>query len=282
MNTFLLRALDRVKLIGKFNFSISKKICGRTFKIPVINGTGHKMVYSYEEWYVPFLKKILPVTEGAFVDVGVNIGQTLLKVAAIDPSKEYIGFEPNPFAYYYANKLCRLNNIKYTLYPVGLSSETTVLTLHMDTDMASGASVLENFRKNKARYNKKLLVPVFKGDDLMQKHEEKIGCIKADVEGAELEVMMGLGETIKKHKPLVILEILPVYSLEVANGVYRKERQEKLLAIMASLGYDLYLIDEATVKFIKLTGIEVHGDIKKTNYLFIPSDRQDQAEKLVY
>lgn len=239
------------------------------------------MVYSYEDWYVLFLQKILPVTDGAFVDVGVNIGQTLLKIAAIDPSKKYIGFEPNPFAYYYANKLAKANDLDCTIYPVGLSDETTILTLHMDTDMASGASVLEDFRKNKARYNKKLLVPVFIGDDLMRNHKEKIGCIKADVEGAELEAMLGLKETINKHRPAIVLEILPVYSLENPNGVFRKERQDKLLGLMKTLGYTMYLIEENKVKFVKLDDIEVHGDMSTTNYLFLPSENTELANQLL-
>jgi FkbM family methyltransferase len=281
MKNYVLRALDKARLISRFNFSTSKTINGKTFKIPVINGTGHKMVYSYEDWYVPFLEKILPIINGTFVDVGVNIGQTLLKVAAIDPSKKYIGFEPNPFAYYYANKLAKANDLDCTIYPVGLGDVTTILTLHMDTDMASGASVLEDFRKNKGRYKNKLLVPIFKGDDLLIEQKEAIGCIKADVEGAELEAMQGLTATISKHRPIIVLEILPVYSLEHSNGVYRKERQDKLLGLMKSLGYDLYLIDEDEVKFIKLDDIEVHGDMNKTNYLFIPAENDKLTRQLL-
>jgi len=36
----------------------------------------------------------LATRQGAFVDVGVNIGQTLLKLLRIDPNRNYLGFEP--------------------------------------------------------------------------------------------------------------------------------------------------------------------------------------------
>lgn len=265
------RLLFKTGFFKRINLTLTTVINNRKFIIPVINQVGYGHMLPHEKWMILLMKDILQTTEGAVIDVGMNIGQTLLKVASIDSQRRYIGFEPNPLCYHYCSRLSEVNKFKnHTFYPVGLFDTTKILTLYMDMDIAAGASVLEGFRENKQRYNRHINVPVFCADEIEPlKNESKIAVIKADVEGAELEVVKSLMNLIQNHHPLLILEILPVYNLNKKYGVYRKKRQDELLGILKENDYLLFLIDESKMKIIQLEDIEVHGSMSRTNYLFV-------------
>ena len=58
-------------------------------------------------------------------------------------------FEPNPNCVNYVNKLIEVNHIENcTIYPVGLSEKIGFETLYADNEVASGATMLKDFRIN--------------------------------------------------------------------------------------------------------------------------------------
>ena len=124
---------------------------------------------------------------------------------------------------------------------------------------------------------------VMRGDEIILPQNPSAICfLKIDVEGAELEVVSGLKETINKYKPIISLEILPVYSLEKENGRFRKERQDALLAVMFSLGYKMMLINEHDLTLTPLIDIEIHNDMGRTNYLFVPEEKAKKITEIFY
>ena len=53
-------------------------------RVPLIGGIGFANLDPGEEWMTSILSVLLPRRcPGAFVDVGVNVGQTMLKVKAL-------------------------------------------------------------------------------------------------------------------------------------------------------------------------------------------------------
>jgi FkbM family methyltransferase len=279
-----LKVLDKKGLLQSFNFKSTKKIKGTKFIIPVINGIGYQHFTGFESWAAELYKRILENFEGTFIDVGVNNGQTILKIAAVNPEQSYFGFEPNPVCYYYSRKLIALNHLSsFKLFPVGLHTENKIVELFHDNEFAAGASILPNFRENKKKYNQVQNVMVMRGDEIiLQQNPSAICFLKIDVEGAELEVVSGLKETINKYKPIISLEILPVYSLEKENGRFRKERQDALLAVMFSFGYKMMLINEHDLTLTPLTDIEIHNDMGRTNYLFVPEEKTKKITEIFY
>lgn len=276
MMYYIHRALYKFGFFKMINLVLSRSINHKNYKIPIISGIGYHHLLDHEKWLDNLLIDILPHVKGAFFDVGMNIGQTLLKVKSIDPEREYFGFEPNGVCCYYCRKLSEMNNFRNcSFFPVGLYNETKILSLYMDKDYATGATILYLFRKKMDNFSIKINVPVFKGDFFINHVEHRVGLIKVDVEGAELEVIEGLDAIINRDKPWILLEILPVYSLNDTNGLYRKNRQDQLLAILSKHKYDMFLVDELGAKLIRKTEIQVHADMRLTNYLFIP-----EGEKL--
>ncbi len=121
---------------------------------------GYENIRQWELWMCHLLKKILPLKEGIFIDVGVNIGQTLLKLRSVDSSREYIGFEPNPHCVYYVEALIKENGfLNGRLIPVGLLDRDAVLELNLysDGNTDSQASMVAELRQDKIY--RKIFVP---------------------------------------------------------------------------------------------------------------------------
>lgn len=281
MKSYFFKILKKLHVVSHINLTTSLKINGKKLKIPVIHGLGYQHFNAYEVWFTSFLKKLLPHIEGGVIDVGVNIGQTLIKIASIDSTIPYIGFEPNSFAFCYSYNLVQVNQLNnFQLYNIGLSKQEEILTLHMDNYQSSGASVLPNIRENMSKFKIKMKVPVFAGDNIFKNLDFKAGLIKIDVEGAELEVLQGMKEFIKNSKPYIILEILPVYNIEKENGRQRKERELLLISFLKQLDYTMFRINEHDITITELTEIEIHGKMRLTNYIFVPTQKVQEIKSI--
>ena len=79
----------RQLLLKRINFSLRKSLNGKSFRIPMVAGLGGAMRRHHEPWMLQNLVQIAEQAEGAFVDVGVNLGQTLLAVKSIGEAWEY-------------------------------------------------------------------------------------------------------------------------------------------------------------------------------------------------
>jgi FkbM family methyltransferase len=230
---------------------------------------GTENILLVEAWFTDIfmaLRKAISKDE-CFVDVGMNIGQTVLKVRSVDENIPYIGFEPNVVCVSYLYKLIRLNRMEgVRIFPVGLGANSEILTLHADNEFASGASMIKGFRKNqkiKFEYN----TPVFNGDVILR--DEAVGIIKIDVEGFEANVINGIVEILRIKRPFVICEVLPNYGNLDSD---RFKRQTELENLLHSLNYIICRVDESTSGLIRLATIGSFDSMSDTNYVFVPSE----------
>jgi FkbM family methyltransferase len=275
----LLAGVARSPLSWRMNFSVAAHVDGRSLKIPILLGRGYQNLQIGEAWLYRAFSKVLGARQGAFVDVGVNLGQTLIKVKLIDPGRAYYGFEPNPQCTQYVTELINVNGFAdCTLVPVGLSDEARVAVLYAKADAVDpSASVVPGFRAVD-RYARTQHVPVFPGDALLG-GAERIALLKIDVEGGEMEVVAGLVDTLRRCTPIVFCEILPVFDDATDNGRFRKQRQDRLLATLRSLGYAVFRMQQdETVE--ELADIATHADLALTNYAFVPASQVDTFRAL--
>lgn len=225
---------------------------------------------SHEPWLLKIIKEILEKRPGAFIDVGVNVGQTLLKVKSINVSNDYVGFEPNPICCFYTNELIKSKKFKNCkLIPVGLSDKAALLRLFKNDEIDSASSLVEGFREQ-SFYSSEEYVPVFEGDYLLKFLKlDAISIIKIDVEGGELEVIRGLRSSISKYQPYILCEVLPVRDTSTETGSFRKGRQDCLENILSEEDYKIYRILH-TGEVVPLEHFEIHSDLALCEYMFVP------------
>jgi FkbM family methyltransferase len=265
---FLAKALNKLHLLSLFNAATVISVNKKKFTIPLLGRQGYDNLNLSEPWMTETLLGLRSTFNGYFVDVGVNIGQTLLKAHAVFDELDYIGFEPNPSCVQYVQELVRQNGMKKTVVlPVAVGAKTEMLRLNFfATDKSdSSATIVENFKGNTSP-DHFIFVPVF--DFQMVTHflpNRSFSILKIDVEGAEMEVLLGLHEWISEFCPLILLEILPVYSTENRSRLDRQRKIEELLTVWNYKIARIKKKEKVQLELIETIGI--HSNIEDCDYL---------------
>jgi FkbM family methyltransferase len=169
------------------------------------------------------------------LDIGAYTGiYTLMGLAANQNAIAY-SFEPNPQQVETLTRNCKINNftsrVKIYNAAVGQSEGETVLFRDASHPDSTSMTTLEPGGEEIAR------VPIISIDGLVIPESRVL--MKIDVEGYEVEVLNGSRETLIKHQPCILVEILSEANL----NIWRFE--------LGSLGYSApILLDEKNYLFI--------------------------------
>jgi FkbM family methyltransferase len=231
-------------------------------------------------WMINLLECISPLNRSIFLDIGANIGQTLLKLKSCRPDLPWVGIEPNPSCVAYLEQLIRVNAFaQCTVVPIALhtSDELKVLEFYTADGTDSAASLVENLRPDQPVF-RRTLVPAFSYRALETLvPRDNVAFIKIDVEGGEKEVLESILPILKASRPPILIEVLPVYS---QDNTSRFERQRALETIFATCEYRIYRVQkDDTGGFFSLLPVEtigVHGDINWSDYFVLPTERADE------
>jgi FkbM family methyltransferase len=133
---------------------------------------------------------------------------TLTFANLVGNSGTIFSFEPEPDNFRMLKQNIELNNFNNTsAYNLAVSDSEKMLSLYLSNDSNSGThstifnktSVSENYIEVKA----------ISLDDFVKKNNlNKIDLIKIDVEGAEIDVVNGMDNILKKNKPILIIELV--------------------------------------------------------------------------
>lgn len=127
---FFIKVLKKTGLIKYFNFYLCKTINGVQVTIPFINGMGISNFFTNPDWLDRIILSCTKDENDTFTDVGVNIGQTLIKVKTIRPRINYLGFEPNSSCNSYVQQIIKANNFQNcNIHNCALSSSIKFLVL---------------------------------------------------------------------------------------------------------------------------------------------------------
>lgn len=247
---------------------------GQRFQLPILS-YGQPTSLATEPWLADWITWLLERSPGPFLDVGANIGQTLLKVKARLPEQTYIGFEPNPANLFFLERLIAQNGFQATVVPVGLSTEPGLLSLARANTYDSSASLIEGFRPSQAYGADKSHVPVLSGDEVLRTLDvDRIGLIKVDVEGGELEVLNGLRESLHRLRPPVLCEVLPTETHNDEIAQFRRARKSELEALLSKLGYKVFRLVDAYRRAQAVTSFPHDADLGAADYLFVPIEAE--------
>ena len=129
------------------------------------------------------------------VDIGSNTGHFTNMLSKI--SKKVYSFEPINYLFKSQKYLFNKSNIKNYNCALGAKKQKKKFYIPINNDPEASLSIKENSRI--------INVNVKKGDVVL--NEEKVDFIKIDVEGHELNVLIGLENIIKQNNPLLLVEI---------------------------------------------------------------------------
>lgn len=277
LQDYVVRRFSGSRLARRANFTLRGVLNDRVVRVPVLAGLGMATppIWRQEPWLNAVLARLLDASTGVFVDVGVNLGQSLLKVKTLRPATRYIGFEPNPICVAYVRRLAALNGFDDVLVaPFGLADRAAVVPLFARDDDAadSSATVVPGLYSTQASWGQ-TPVALLPGDEALASLKvDRVGTMKIDVEGSELEVVRGLTATIARDRPPIVCEILPTYSGSGSDGrrAFRQPRIDALLDILRTFDYRVFRLTPDN-RAIPLHTIEPHGDNTLTNYAFVPA-----------
>ena len=237
---------------------------------------------THEPWLDTAYRAAFHTKEGVFIDVGVNVGQSLMKVLSMDKDRRYVGFEPQLDCCFYVDQFIKENELnKYNILPIGLSNFTGIIKLlKRINDSDTTASTIKGFRPDNF-YTAEQSIYVTNGDDVLPAilNDDSVSIIKIDVEGAELEVMDGLKKTMGKYTPIIIFEILNHYLVATGQQLdpdiikFREERNQKMEAIFREIGYCIFnvLPDNKLIEVMEIQP-EVSSDLSMTDYIAVHDD----------
>lgn len=230
------------------------------------NGFIDKHIYLYGV-YEPFILDVISkyLKKGmTFVDIGANIGQhSMYASKLVGKAGAVYSFEPIPHIYTQLIDSAESNHCENIIHGsnVALGAKNKKEKFHV-SDNIGGSSLV-----NKEESGHEIEVEVRNGDEELEVIPE-INMIKIDVEGYEFEVLEGIQATLKKHKPILIIE----YSGDFYH-LHTEKHGEKILSLLSSLKYDLYDIEDDMRKiddpetFIQ----DIENTRKQTNLLCIPN-----------
>jgi len=199
----------------------------------------------YEVSLYRFLTEYLAsIPDAVCADIGANIGNHSLTMAL--HAKETHAFEPVPFIYEILRQNKEDNNLEsLNLHNLALGNENADIEMLIISDSNSGRSRISEKYEGQD-YSKKIPAKVRKGDDFFKEADiHRLDLIKIDVEGHETQVILGLKNTIAKHKPIVIFEW---------NDPSTKQGfQEYQIFNTIFSGYSLYQLTDSQTYYRRLT-----------------------------
>jgi len=190
--------------------------------------------------------KTLDFSGQTIYDVGANEGLfSIFFSRAVGENGKTIIFEPHPenCSRILENlKLNKMSNVE--LRPIGLGKEKgkDFLTFP-DHDLARGTAVKEIRNKILGEKGAKTVeIEIDSLDDQVQ-YLPPPDFIKIDVEGMELDVLLGMQDTIKIYKPRLLIEIHGT-----GRGQQSKiENAQRVIEFLNQKGYSIYHIETGSV-----------------------------------
>jgi len=225
-----------------------------------------KLGILYQDTY--FLKNM--IGKGDYcVDIGAHLGYYTLEMSRLAGSEgKVIAIEPMPKFNAVLGKLLRrkrADNVQ--LLQVALGGEGDFVEMGIPrigkNKQFAYARVIRN--DGQFEYLESVKVRNESGDSLFL-GLPRLDYIKCDVEGLEIQVFSSMMETLKKHRPVLLAEL-----------VARDERI-KLFDMLRPLGYQPYLLQDGALKPLDLSSDRFPVS---HNHYFIPKERLERLKSVM-
>ncbi|MCB9361657.1 MAG: FkbM family methyltransferase [Flavobacteriales bacterium] len=190
-------------------------------------------------------------------DIGANTGVFSILAKAYSKNSEIHAFEPIQYNTAILNKNISLNNYtKIFTNKIALSNslgEATMFIKENEVNYMNSVN-LNRYGNDKV---KEIKVPLETLHNYIKKNNIKeINLMKIDVEGHEIEVLLGMKEYLEKFKPSIFIEVLNNDMAKALNKLFK------------DIKYEFYFIDDKLEELVSMPKIIAK---ERVNYLLKPS-----------
>jgi FkbM family methyltransferase len=176
-----------------------------------------------------------------FLDAGANDGfYTIFAAKRVGSQGTVWAFEPSGREVGRLRHNLELNRLAARIFPLALADSSGQAELRVGAYEHAGHNTLGAFAYQTEMESKEL-VEVRRLDEVVSENPlARLDVIKIDVEGAELRLLRGAVETLRKYRPVLLFEVSEG-SLKHQDG-----SPEELLAFLRSENYLIYTFDRVT------------------------------------
>ena len=184
------------------------------------------------------------------LDIGANIGVMSLQMASAASNGHVYAFEPSPTNFKNLCKNVFLNTVSnITPIPVGVGDRECIAEFNYVPSVA-GCSFISTTGVREGIQEQVRIVTV--DSVVSEKGISRVDFIKLDVEGAERPVLIGSLDTLKRFRPVMIMEFNPV-PIKRFYG----ENPYDLYVLLNEIYPNIYRIQDKSFDFIKITSYEM-------------------------
>lgn len=224
---------------------------------------------TYEPNELYFFSRILK-PRMHFVDVGANNGWfSLFATSYIGPDGCSYAIEPSPREINKIKQNIQINSLhSVKILECALSDSYSEKELIIAEDKYDGHNTLGHFIY-KTQEKERIVVRVETLDRLVQNGEiTKMDVIKIDAEGSEHAILRGAETSIKKFRPIILIEICE------QTLTYQHATPSEIFDLLKELGYIWYTFDEQTGLPVPYKMIE--NNLNK-NFIAIPQETSPET-----
>jgi FkbM family methyltransferase len=163
---------------------------------------------------IPILRPVLP-RDGVVFDVGAHAGQMTKLFAIMAPQGKVFAFEPGAYALAILRPMLRLRGRgRISVEPIAFGAKPGTLTLSTPIkrsgSLGFGLSHLGQGAEGGKVYSHEVTVETI-DRYVAAKGLNRLDLIKADIEGWEMQLLLGAPETLARLRPVVFLEVVDSY-----------------------------------------------------------------------
>ena len=219
------------------------------------------------------------------LDIGANYAYYTERLSKLVPEGKVFAFEPIPFTYDVAVMLVKsfkLKNVQLYQKGVGQKTETmrfSVPKMEFGSISAGQAHMADRNNdkiKGSAYYvsdkNEEFDCEVVDIDSFLLPQLKKLSFVKIDIEGAEFFALKGMENTLRKFRPVILIEIVPLFleSFKIELPFFQRYIEQ-------TLNYRIFEYDQSQKKLLELrTPIS-----KDRNYMLIAGDKVSDYKHLI-
>ena len=160
---------------------------------------------NYEEHDREEILNSLP-KDSIFIDIGANIGLFSLYVAKQRPDVEILSFEPDTITRNCLNNSVTDNQFtNISIFSEAIGNHEGTHKLYKEISNDGGHTLVPN--DSTSNLYEEIEVKRLRSI-LTEEQIQNIGCVKIDVEGAELEVVKGSLDILSEFTPFILIEVL--------------------------------------------------------------------------